>query len=69
MKEALIHSGPKVEIIGSPVPEPGPTKWTNHKLSKPSTTPDMYTKLPQWTPDKVINQGNDIAGDSGLKND
>ena len=24
MKEALIHRGPKVEIIDSPVPEPGP---------------------------------------------
>ena len=22
----------------------------------------MYTKLPEWTPDKVINQGDDIAG-------
>lgn len=24
MKEAIVHEGPKVEIIDSPIPKPGP---------------------------------------------
>jgi NADPH:quinone reductase-like Zn-dependent oxidoreductase len=60
MKEAIIHSGPKVEIIDSPIPTPKPGQVVT-KVAVSGSNPKDW-KVPMWLPDKVVNQGDDIAG-------
>ncbi|KAF1986718.1 GroES-like protein [Aulographum hederae CBS 113979] len=61
MKEAIIKGGPKVEIIDSPIPEPGPTDVIIKVVYSGSNPKDW--KYPEWMPDQTpINQGDDIAG-------
>ncbi|EON67367.1 hypothetical protein W97_06620 [Coniosporium apollinis CBS 100218] len=59
MKEAIIHPGPKVEIVDSPIPEPGPDQVVTKVVVSGSNPKDWY--VPQWM--KIaVNQGDDIAG-------
>ncbi|MCJ1248375.1 hypothetical protein MMC30_005592 [Trapelia coarctata] len=60
MKEAIVHRGPRVEIIESPIPTPGPDQIVTKVVVSGSNPKDW--KLPEWVPDRVINQGDDIAG-------
>ena len=73
-----MHKGPKVEIIDSPIPTPGPDQILTKVIVSGSNPKDW--KVPEWatdTPDeaaklikkqrpestnKSVNQGDDIAG-------
>ncbi|KAH8157653.1 hypothetical protein CIB48_g10592 [Xylaria polymorpha] len=59
MKEAVVSKGPKVQIIDSPVPEPGADQVVIKVVVSGSNPKDW--KLPLWT-DSVRNEGDDIAG-------
>ncbi|KAL2869686.1 zinc-binding alcohol dehydrogenase family protein [Aspergillus lucknowensis] len=59
MKEALVHKGPSVQIIDSPIPAPGPDQVLI-KVVVSGTNPKDW-KLPEWL-NKAGNQGDDIAG-------
>ncbi|KAI1491182.1 GroES-like protein [Biscogniauxia mediterranea] len=60
MKEAIVAQGPKVQIIDSPIPKPTADQLVIKVVVSGSNPKDW--KLPQWRPDLVINQGDDIAG-------
>ncbi|KAF2458125.1 alcohol dehydrogenase-like protein [Lineolata rhizophorae] len=71
MKDAIVHAGPRVEIIDSPIPTPGPDQVVIKTIVSGSNPKDW--KTPDWTalnPDawfatpggRSINQGDDIAG-------
>lgn len=59
MKEAIIHKGPKVEIIDTPIPTPEPDQVVTKVIVSGSNPKDW--KRPQWT-GLSLNQGDDIAG-------
>ncbi|KAI1125282.1 GroES-like protein [Nemania abortiva] len=59
MKEALVSKGPKVQIIDSPVPKPGPDQLVIKVVVSGSNPKDW--KVPLWM-DTTVNQGDDIAG-------
>ncbi|KAI0405810.1 GroES-like protein [Xylaria palmicola] len=59
MKEAVVSNGPKVHIIDSPVPKPGPKQVVIKVVVSGSNPKDW--KLPLWR-DDTMNQGDDIAG-------
>ncbi|KAI0108963.1 GroES-like protein [Nemania sp. FL0031] len=59
MKEALISKGPKVQIVESPIPKPGPDQLVIKVVVSGSNPKDW--KVPLWM-DSNINQGDDIAG-------
>ena len=59
MKEAIIHQGPKVEIINSPIPVPESDQIVTKVVVSGSNPKDW--KRPEWT-GKSLNQGDDIAG-------
>lgn len=61
MKEAIIHAGPKVEIIDSPIPKAQPGQVVI-KVAVSGSNPKDW-KVPEWLPDTPpCNQGDDIAG-------
>ncbi|KAI1735830.1 GroES-like protein [Xylaria scruposa] len=59
MKEAVVSKGPKVEIIDSPIPKPGPNQLVIKVVVSGSNPKDW--KRPFWT-GITRNEGNDIAG-------
>ncbi|KAI0517102.1 GroES-like protein [Xylaria bambusicola] len=59
MKEAIVSKGPKVEIIDSPIPKPGPDQVLI-KVNVSGSNPKDW-KLPLWI-GSTLNQGDDIAG-------
>src|ERR1700710_2178932 len=61
MKEAIIHAGPKVEIIDTPTPSPKPGQVVI-KVAVSGSNPKDW-KVPEWMADvPPLNQGDDIAG-------
>lgn len=61
MKEAVIGKGPKVSIIDSPIPKPGPHQVLIKVVLSGSNPKDW--KVPEWMQDAApMNQGDDIAG-------
>ncbi|KAK5117742.1 hypothetical protein LTR85_008717 [Meristemomyces frigidus] len=61
MKEAIIHAGPKVEIIDTPTPSPKSGQVVI-KVAVSGSNPKDW-KVPEWMPDvPPLNQGDDIAG-------
>ncbi|CAJ2499708.1 Uu.00g025610.m01.CDS01 [Anthostomella pinea] len=60
MKEAIVAKGCKVEIIDSPIPKPNADQVLIKVVVSGSNPKDW--KVPDWVSDKVINQGDDIAG-------
>ncbi|TKA82220.1 hypothetical protein B0A49_00405 [Cryomyces minteri] len=59
MKEAIVHPGPKVEIVDSPIPKPGPDQVVTKVIVSGSNPKDW--KVPTWM-NISVNQGDDIAG-------
>ncbi|KAI1167080.1 GroES-like protein [Nemania serpens] len=59
MKEVLVSKGPKVQIVDSPIPKPGPDQVVIKVVVSGSNPKDW--KRPQWG-DTTDNQGDDIAG-------
>ena len=61
MKEALVSKGPKIQIIDSAIPKPGPNQVVTKVVFSGSNPKDW--KVPEWMPDAPpSNQGDDIAG-------
>ncbi|KAI5918648.1 GroES-like protein [Camillea tinctor] len=60
MKEAIVAAGPKVQIIDSPIPKPTADQLVIKVVVSGSNPKDW--KVPQWRPNLVVNQGDDIAG-------
>ncbi|KAI3390538.1 hypothetical protein diail_9268 [Diaporthe ilicicola] len=60
MKEAIVDIGPAVKIIESPIPKPNDDQVVI-KVAVSGSNPKDW-KVPEWTPGKAINQGDDIAG-------
>ncbi|EMC99719.1 hypothetical protein BAUCODRAFT_145103 [Baudoinia panamericana UAMH 10762] len=61
MKEAVIAKGPKVQIIDSSIPTPGPDQVVTKVIFSGSNPKDW--KRPEYAGDKPpINQGDDISG-------
>ncbi|KAK5134008.1 hypothetical protein LTR08_007013 [Meristemomyces frigidus] len=62
MKEALVSKGPKVQIVDSPIPKPGPNQVVTKVIVSGSNPKDW--KRPEWSPDDTppANQGDDISG-------
>ena len=59
MKEAIVSAGPKVEIVDSPIPIPGPDQVVTKVVVSGSNPKDW--KRPQFS-DVSLNTGDDIAG-------
>lgn len=59
MKEAIVHKGPKVEIIDSPIPVPKDDQVVTKVVVSGSNPKDW--KMPEFLPG-AMNQGDDIAG-------
>ncbi|KAI9372971.1 chaperonin 10-like protein [Aspergillus egyptiacus] len=59
MKEAIVHKGPSVQLVDSPIPSPRPDEVLI-KVVVSGTNPKDW-KLPEWL-DNPGNQGDDIAG-------
>lgn len=59
MKEAIIHAGPKVEIIDSPIPNPKDEQVVT-KVVVSGSNPKDWKRAERTKPS--INQGDDIAG-------
>ena len=59
MKEAIVSAGPKVEIIDTPIPVPGPDQVVTKIMVSGSNPKDW--KRPQFS-DISLNTGDDIAG-------
>ncbi|KYG42477.1 hypothetical protein M433DRAFT_157846 [Acidomyces richmondensis BFW] len=61
MKEAVVSKGPKVQIIESPIPIPGPYEVVTKVIFSGCNPKDW--KRPEWMPDlQPTNQGDDISG-------
>lgn len=61
MKEAIVSAGPKVKIIDSPIPHPGPHQVVTQVVFSGSNPKDW--KRPEWGGEKgTANQGDDISG-------
>merc|ERR1712014_476395 len=66
MKEAIIHAGPKVEIIDSAIPKAKPGQVVI-KVAYSGSNPKDW-KVSEWMPDlPPANQGDDIAGVTEFK--
>lgn len=59
MYEILIHSGPRAELVQSPIPTPNDDQVVIKVIVSGSNPKDW--KGPDWY-NVVINQGDDIAG-------
>ncbi|GKT63820.1 groES-like protein [Colletotrichum tofieldiae] len=59
MKEAIIHPGPRVELIESPIPRPGPSQVLIQVIYSGSNPKDW--KVPELL-NRPLNEGDDIAG-------
>ncbi|KAI0468570.1 GroES-like protein [Xylaria cf. heliscus] len=59
MKEAIVSSGPKVQIVDSPIPKPGPDQVLIKVVVSGSNPKDW--KVPFWR-GTSLNEGDDIAG-------
>ena len=59
MKEAIVSAGPKVQIVDSPIPVPGPDQVVTKVVVSGSNPKDW--KRPQSS-DVSLNTGDDIAG-------
>ncbi|ROV86803.1 hypothetical protein VMCG_10853 [Cytospora schulzeri] len=59
MKEAIVEKGPVVKIIDSPIPQPNDDQVVIKVVVSGSNPKDW--KVPAFV-DKVVNQGDDIAG-------
>lgn len=59
MKEAIVHPGPKVEIVDSPIPKPNADQVLI-KVVVSGTNPKDW-KVPEWK-NVAHNSGDDIAG-------
>lgn len=59
MKEAVVAKGPKVHIVDSPIPQPGPGQVVIKVVVSGSNPKDW--KMPEWFGGEM-NQGDDIAG-------
>lgn len=57
MKEVIIHTGPKAEIIDSPIPKAAAGQLVIKVVVSGSNPKDWKVELPTG-----INQGDDIAG-------
>jgi NADPH:quinone reductase len=60
MQEAIVHAGPRVEVIASPIPAPGPGQLlikTHYAASNPKDW-----KRPTLAGQPPINQGDDVSG-------
>ncbi|KAK5110578.1 fusarubin cluster-oxidoreductase [Meristemomyces frigidus] len=63
MKEAVVAAGPKVSIIDSPVPKPGPGQVVTKVVFSGSNPKDWKrAENPVNKDAKPLNQGDDIAG-------
>ncbi|TKA62095.1 hypothetical protein B0A55_11835 [Friedmanniomyces simplex] len=61
MKEAVVSKGPKVQIIDSEIPRPGPNQVVTKVVVSGCNPKDW--KRPEFMPDAPpVNQGDDIAG-------
>ncbi|KAK1000301.1 hypothetical protein LTR91_005745 [Friedmanniomyces endolithicus] len=61
MKEAIVHKGPRVEIIDSEVPKPGQGQVVTKVVVSGCNPKDW--KRPTFMPDApAVNQGDDISG-------
>lgn len=60
MKEAIVSKGPKVQIVDSPIPRPGPGQVLIKVVFSGSNPKDW--KIPQIFEDNPHNSGDDIAG-------
>ncbi|KAK0251900.1 hypothetical protein LTR91_006450 [Friedmanniomyces endolithicus] len=61
MKEAIVHKGPRVEIIDSEIPKPGPGQVVTKVVVSGCNPKDW--KRPTFMPDApAVNQGDDISG-------
>ncbi|TQN74600.1 Trans-enoyl reductase fsr4 [Colletotrichum shisoi] len=58
MKEAIVHQGPRVEIVDSPIPIPGPGQVLIRVVVAGSNPKDIKTTF--WLPPS--NTGDDVAG-------
>ncbi|KAK0830635.1 hypothetical protein LTR03_015806, partial [Friedmanniomyces endolithicus] len=52
MKEVIVHKGPRVQIIDSEIPKPGP----GQVVTKVVETSNLHARRPP------VNQGDDISG-------
>lgn len=59
MKEAIIHAGPKVEIVDSPIPNPQGDQVVS-KVMVSGSNPKDWKQADMFKPS--VNQGDDIAG-------
>jgi len=59
MKEAIVHPGTKVEIVDSPIPQPGADQLVIKVVVSGSNPKDW--KVPEWL-NSSSNTGDDIAG-------
>ncbi|KAK3065918.1 hypothetical protein LTR53_017889 [Teratosphaeriaceae sp. CCFEE 6253] len=61
MKEAVVAKGPKVQIINSEIPTPGPNQVVTKVVFSGCNPKDW--KRPEFMPDAApVNQGDDISG-------
>ena len=61
MKEAIVHVGPRVEVIDSPMPIPGPDQVVI-KVMYSGSNPKDWKAPERWYSNKAMNHGDDIAG-------
>lgn len=61
MKEAIVHKGPRVEIIDSPIPEPNDDQVLI-KVIVSGSNPKDWKLADMELPKSGFNQGDDIAG-------
>ncbi|KAF2144045.1 uncharacterized protein K452DRAFT_325332 [Aplosporella prunicola CBS 121167] len=59
MKEAMVADGPVVQIVDSPIPEPGPDQVVI-KVAVSGSNPKDWKVVNWWK--KTLNTGDDIAG-------
>lgn len=60
MQEAIVHAGPRVEIIASPIPTPGPGQLLIRTYYAASNPKDW--KRPTLAGQPPLNQGDDVSG-------
>ncbi|KAF4990517.1 hypothetical protein FGRMN_8417 [Fusarium graminum] len=61
MKEAIVSRGPKVKIIGSPIPKPGPGQIMT-KIKFAGSNPKDWKRPEYWGEKGTGNQGDDHSG-------
>jgi len=60
MRELRIHAGPRVEVVESEMPTAAPGQVVIQVAVAAANPKDW--KMPMWFKDRVINEGEDIAG-------